>query len=50
MEKEKKAEEQNLEPELEYDIARSHTQNETDRKEKGVKIIIINNNTIFHCG
>ena len=34
MEKEKKAELQNLDPELEYDIAESHAQNKADREAK----------------
>jgi HAE1 family hydrophobic/amphiphilic exporter-1 len=37
MEKAKKVEEQNIDPELEYEIAESHAQNKAEREAKGLK-------------
>jgi hydrophobic/amphiphilic exporter-1 (mainly G- bacteria), HAE1 family len=38
MEKAKKVEEQNIDPELEYDIAQSHAENKNERANKGLSI------------
>ncbi len=38
MEKAKKVEEQNIDPELEYDIAESHAENKAERLAKGLKL------------